>query len=234
LALARVQDLDVITTWASAGGEVPAMGTETPATPVDAPPVPSAPVGRGPEGPQPEDPVWAGGTVLADEREVRTDAPPEAVFAAVVALGGARGWHSASWMWEIRGILDELVGGIGLRRGRRHPTQLGVGEVVDFWRVDALERPSLLRLYAEMKAPGEAWLEFRIAPDGDGSRLTQRARFHPRGLWGRLYWYSLVPFHGLIFPRMAREFAQEAEAIHAAGRTEAVPPPPGRRRPRRR
>ncbi|MFO7959624.1 MAG: SDR family oxidoreductase [Nitriliruptoraceae bacterium] len=235
LALARVQDLDVPTTWASASGRAaPPEGSAMPASPADASPVPSAPVGRGPEGPQPDDPGWAGGTVLADERQVRADAPPEALFAAVTALGGARGYHSASWMWEIRGLLDELVGGIGLRRGRRHPTQLGVGEVVDFWRVEALERPSLLRLHAEMKMPGEAWLEFRIAPDGDGSRLTQRARFHPRGLWGRLYWYSLVPFHGLIFPRMAREFAQEAEAIHAAGRTEAVPPPPGRRRPRRR
>lgn len=234
LSLARVQDLDVPTTWASAGGEILTKDSETPATPVGAAPVPSAPVGRGPEDPQAEDPGWAGGTVLADEREVRTDAPPEAVFAAVVALGGARGWHSASWMWEIRGLVDELVGGIGLRRGRRHPTQLSVGDVVDFWRVEALERPGLLRLYAEMKAPGEAWLEFRIAPDGAGSRLHQRARFYPRGLWGRLYWWLMVPFHGLIFPRMARELAEEAEAIHAAGRTEAVPPPPGRRRPLRR
>jgi hypothetical protein len=137
-------------------------------------------------------------------------------------------------MWEIRGLLDELIGGIGLRRGRRHPTQLAVGEVVDFWRVEALERPNLLLLHAEMKVPGEAWLEFRITPDGTGSRLSQRARFQPRGLWGRLYWYAMVPFHGVIFPRMARELASEAEVIHARGLTEAVPPPPGRRRPRRR
>ena len=234
LALARVQDLDVPTTWASAGGRATPDSNERPATPLDASPVPSAPVGRGPEGPQPDDPGWAGGTVLADEREVRAAAPPEAVFAAVVALGGARGYHTPSWMWEIRGLLDELIGGIGLRRGRRHPTQLAVGEVVDFWRVEALERPSLLLLHAEMKVPGEAWLEFRVTPDGDGSRLSQRARFQPRGLWGRLYWYAMVPFHSVIFPRMARELAAEAEAIHARGLTEAVPPPPGRRRPRRR
>jgi hypothetical protein len=215
LALARVQDLDVATTWASAGGG-PVAGV------------------RGPEDPQPGDPGWAGGTVLTDEREVLSDAPPAAVFAAVSAIGGQRGYHSASWMWEIRGVLDKLVGGIGLRRGRRHPTQLGVGEVVDFWRVEALERPTLLRLHAEMKLPGEAWLEFRIATVDGGSRLTQRARFHPRGLVGRLYWYALVPFHGLIFPRMARELVQEAEQLHAAGLTEAAPRPPARRRPQRR
>jgi uncharacterized protein YbjT (DUF2867 family) len=234
LALARVQDLDVPTTWASAGGRATPGSNERPATPLDTPPVPSAPIGRGPEGPQPDDPGWAGGTVLADEREVRAVAPPEAVFAAVVALGGARGYHTPSWMWEIRGLLDELIGGIGLRRGRRHPTQLAVGDVVDFWRVESLERPNLLLLHAEMKVPGEAWLEFRITPDGHGSRLSQRARFQPRGLWGRLYWYAMVPFHGVIFPRMARALATEAEAIHARGLTEAVPPPPGRRRPQRR
>jgi uncharacterized protein YbjT (DUF2867 family) len=227
LALARVQDLDVATTWASAGGPVvPASAGSTRDGAVRGV--------RGPEDPQPEDPGWAGGTVFADERTVHADAPPAAVFAAVSAIGGARGYHSASWMWEVRGILDKLAGGIGLRRGRRHPTQLGVGEVVDFWRVEALERPGLLRLHAEMKLPGEAWLEFRITPEGDGSRLTQRARFHPRGLWGRLYWAVLVPFHGLIFPRMARELAEEAEQLHAAGLTEAAPRPPGRRQlPRR-
>ena len=108
-------------------------------------------------------------------------------------------------------MLDKLVGGVGLRRGRRHPTDSRVGEPVDFWRVEALEPDRLLRLRAEMRLPGEAWLEFRIDPVGDGSTAEQRARFHPRGLWGRLYWYAMVPFHGLIFPRMARALAREAE-----------------------
>ena len=123
-----------------------------------------------------------------------------------------------------------VVGGIGLRRGRRHPTNLAVGEVVDFWRVEALERPDLLRLRAEMKLPGEAWLEFRIRADGAGSVLDQRARFHPRGLWGRLYWFVLVPFHGLIFPRMARELARDAELAASAGVTGVGPRPRARRR----
>jgi uncharacterized protein YbjT (DUF2867 family) len=222
LALMRIQDLDVATTWAGAGGA--AMG-DTPA------PGPASPAN--PEDPQPDDPSWAGGTVYADERVAVSQAPPEALFAAVCAIGGGRGYHTPRWMWELRGVLDKLVGGIGLRRGRRHPVLLGVGEVVDFWRVEALERPHLLRLKAEMKVPGEAWLEFRIEAQGTGSRLTQRARFHPRGLWGRLYWGVLVPFHGLIFPRMARELAREAEQITGSGLTVVGRPPRGSR-PRRR
>jgi uncharacterized protein YbjT (DUF2867 family) len=201
LALTRIKDLDVATTWASAGR-------------IGAGPL------SGPEDPQPDDPTWAGGTVLTDERRVRSAAPIPALFTAVCALGGERGYHSARLLWEVRGVVDKLVGGIGLRRGRRHPTELSVGEVVDFWRVEALERPTLLRLRAEMRLPGEAWLEFRLraAPDGEGSVLEQRARFHPRGLWGRLYWAALVPFHGLIFPRMARRLAREAERFDREGR----------------
>jgi uncharacterized protein YbjT (DUF2867 family) len=220
LALTRIQDLDVATTWASAGGA--------------AAPVAVRAAARGPEDPRPEDPTWAGGTVFADERVAVSSAPPEALFAAVCAIGGGRGYHTPRWMWELRGVLDKLVGGTGLRRGRRHPVTLGVGEVVDFWRVEALERPHLLRLRAEMKVPGQAWLEFRIEPEGTGSRLWQRARFHPRGLWGRLYWVVLVPFHGVIFPRMARELAREAEVIVASGVTVAGRPPRGSRSPRRR
>ncbi len=218
LALTRIQDLDVATTWASAGGATRRVG--------------GAPLSS-PEDPQPEDPEWAGGTVFADERVATSAAPAEALFAAVSAIGGGRGYHTPRWMWVIRGLMDKLVGGIGLSRGRRHPVLLGVGEVVDFWRVEALERPHLLRLKAEMKIPGEAWLEFRIEPHGTGSRLLQRARFHPRGLWGRLYWGVLLPFHGLIFPRMARELAREAEEIAGAGLTVAGRPPRGSRRPRR-
>jgi uncharacterized protein YbjT (DUF2867 family) len=199
LALTRVQDLEVHTTWASAGG------ARRPIAPTRS--------GAVPEDPRSEDPSWAGGTVLSDERSVRTIAPPEAVFRAVCAIGGSSGYHSARLLWELRGLLDKLLGGIGLRRGRRHPMELAVGEVVDFWRVEAIEPPSLLRLRAEMKVPGEAWLEFRIRPSGAGSVLEQRARFHPRGLAGRLYWYVLVPFHRFIFPSMVRHLAKEAERL---------------------
>lgn len=196
LALEKVQDLEVATTWAGAGGTPTAAARD-----------------HGPEAPRPEDPDWSGGTVLADERRVHVDAPPAAVFRAVSAIGGTSGYHGFGWMWGIRGLLDKLVGGVGLRRGRRHPFELAIGEPIDFWRVEALEPDRLLRLRAEMKTPGAAWLEFHIEPEGPGSRLEQRARFHPLGLWGRLYWYVMVPFHGLIFPRMARGLAREAERL---------------------
>jgi uncharacterized protein YbjT (DUF2867 family) len=194
LALERIQDLEVATTWASAEHRARSHRTS------------------GPEDPRPEDPEWAGGTVYSDTRTARSRATPEQLFRTVCSLGGERGYRGYGWLWWIRGIVDKLVGGAGLRRGRRHPFELAVGETVDFWRVEAFEPPDLLRLRAEMKLPGTAWLEFRVTPDGDGSRLVQRARFHPKGLWGRAYWAVFVPFHALIFPRMARELAREAES----------------------
>lgn len=197
LALARVADLDVATTWASADYEDSAS-------------------------PVPTDPAWAGGTVLADEQVVLSTAPPDAVFATVTGIGGDRGYPVADWMWELRGLADKLVGGIGVRRGRRHPDQLRRGDPLDFWRVEALEPDRLLRLRAEMKLPGEAWLEFRVSPHGDGSRLEQRARFHPRGVVGRLYWYALLPFHGMIFRPTALALARTAEERAATGRPVAV------------
>jgi len=199
-ALRRVQDLDVETTWASAGGKV--------RMPYDAAATPS-----------PADPDWAGGTILRDVRSVQCQAAPGDLYDAVTSLGGTRGYHTPRFLWLIRGGLDKMVGGIGLGRGRRHPQQLAVGEPVDFWRVEELQRPvdggdGLLRLRAEMKVPGEAWLEFRISPDdGGGSTLEQQARFHPRGLWGRVYWYGLSPIHSFMFPRMARRIARDAEQL---------------------
>jgi uncharacterized protein YbjT (DUF2867 family) len=222
LAMQRIQDLEVATTWASAGSArrdpAAAVAAATPRTPpAAAPSVPSA-EGDGtsedaaPEDPHPEDPSWAGGTVFSDARAARSHAPAEVVFRTVCSLGGDRGYRGYGWMWQLRGLVDKLVGGIGLRRGRRHPLELAVGEVVDFWRVEAYEPPELLRLRAEMKVPGTAWLEFRVVPLASGGvRLEQRARFHPLGLWGRLYWSVFVPFHGLIFPRMVRELAREAD-----------------------
>jgi hypothetical protein len=199
-SLRRVQDLEVETTWASAGGAV-RMPHDPAATP------------------SPADPDWAGGTILRDVRTVRCEASPENLYDAVTSLGGTHGYHTPRFLWLIRGGLDKMVGGIGLGRGRRHPQQLAVGEPVDFWRVEELLRPAdgsegLLRLRAEMKVPGEAWLEFRMGPDGaGGSTLEQQARFHPRGLWGRVYWYGLSPVHSFMFPRMARRISRDAEQL---------------------
>jgi uncharacterized protein YbjT (DUF2867 family) len=202
-ALRRIQDLEVTTTWAGAELSGAARAAASPA---------SMPQPVAAADPAPSDPPWAGGTVLSDERTVASTASPEAMFATLEGLGGKRGWYSAGWMWRIRGWMDSAVGGIGMRRGRRHPDHLAVGDALDFWRVEVLDRPHWLRLRAEMRLPGEAWLEFRVTPDNGGSRLEQRARFVPRGLWGRVYWWVLVPFHGLIFPTMARRIAAAAES----------------------
>jgi hypothetical protein len=114
-------------------------------------------------------------------------------------------------LWSVRGIIDQAMGGVGMRRGRRHPDDLRVGDPLDFWRVEALVPDTLVRLRAEMLVPGRAWLEWSIEPEDGGCRLRQSARFHPRGLWGRLYWYSLLPFHALIFGRLAARLAAAAE-----------------------
>jgi uncharacterized protein YbjT (DUF2867 family) len=216
LALQRIQDLEVATTWASAGPGVPlsqlgARAGGGAATRNGRPRSEVTDDAATPEDPRPEDPSWAGGTVLTDRRRAVCAASPEQLFDVVRRVGGMEGYHAARFLWEVRGLLDKLVGGIGLRRGRRHPFELAVGEAVDFWRVEAFEPPHLLRLRAEMRVPGEAWLEYRVIELPEGSGLDQRARFHPRGLWGRIYWSALVPFHGLIFPRMAQELVREAE-----------------------
>ena len=131
---------------------------------------------------------------------------PEEVMSNIWQIGGKRGWYYGNWLWEIRGFLDKLVGGVGLRRGRRSPTDLKDGDALDFWRVlGANKETNRLLLYAEMKLPGEAWLEFRIKNSRDGGHdLIQTATFRPLGLWGRLYWYLVLPFHGFIFKNMAK------------------------------
>ncbi|HKY15076.1 MAG TPA: SDR family oxidoreductase, partial [Microthrixaceae bacterium] len=163
LAIRRVEDLQVETSWTDA--EL---------------------YGRTPADPMTNDPDWAGGTILADHRTVESAASPHQLFEVVTGIGGQRGWFAAEWLWLIRGALDRLLGGIGLRRGRRNPDHLRVGDALDFWRVEEVIPDELLRLRAEMRLPGQAWLEWRISSTGDGSRLEQRARFHPRGLWGRV------------------------------------------------
>jgi uncharacterized protein YbjT (DUF2867 family) len=177
-------------------------------------------------GPIPGDPDWAGGKVFEDRRERFVAAAPAAVFAAVATLGGRRGWYRYNRLWLTRGILDRLIGGPGWQRARRHPTELAWGDVVGFWRVVAVERPTALALRAEMRVPGDAVLEFRIAPavgaDGQaGSIVVQTARFRPRGLLGLFYWYGVAPFHGLVFSGLLDGIAQAA----VAPPTPAVPAP---------
>lgn len=156
-------------------------------------------------------PAWGGvrtGSRLVDSRRLVIDRSPEAVFAPIKRIGGTKGWYTPAWAWRIRGFLDLLVGGAGMRRGRRDPERLAVGDTVDFWRVEAYEENHLLRLRAEMKLPGRAWLQFEVEPAGDGSVLTQTAIFDPLGLPGLLYWYGLWPVHSLIFGGMIKGIAR--------------------------
>ncbi|MGA2213395.1 MAG: SDR family oxidoreductase [Bryobacteraceae bacterium] len=165
-------------------------------------------------GPMPGDPDWSGGTVFRDTREVAIEAPPAAAFRAVCRLGGGRGWYAANWLWIIRGWLDRLAGGPGLRRGRRDPDTLRYGDALDFWRVVGIEEDRRLSLRAEMRLPGEALLEFRIEPGSDGGCiLRQTALFQPRGLFGLLYWYAVLPFHQIVFRGMLAGIRRDAMEI---------------------
>jgi uncharacterized protein YbjT (DUF2867 family) len=187
LALRKIKDGDVETRWSTA---------VLPGAPSD---------------PLPSDPDWSGGTVYTDHREQHVTASPDRLWRVIEAIGGENGWHSFPLAWSVRGWLDQLVGGVGLRRGRRDPHRLQVGEALDFWRVEELEPGALLRLRAEMKLPGRAWLEMRARSDGTGSRYEQRAIFLPRGLAGHLYWAAVAPFHAIVFGGMARNIAKSAQ-----------------------
>jgi uncharacterized protein YbjT (DUF2867 family) len=187
-ALARVHDVDVTTSW------------------MDAAP-------RSPAAPMPTDPGWSGGTVYTDEQVVTSSASVEDLFVTVSGIGGRRGWYVASSLWTMRGWIDKVIGGVGMRRGRRHPDQLRVGDALDFFRVEAYEPPHLLRLRAEMKVPGDAWLEWRITSVEGVTTLRQYARFHPRGVGGRLYWWVLLPFHEVIWRQLARRLVAAAEVV---------------------
>ncbi|QDC12683.1 SDR family oxidoreductase [Rhodococcus ruber] len=201
LALRKIERGDVETTWASA-----------------------SPVGA-PAEPLPSDPHWAGEVVFVDERCIDCDTDAGTVWEVVESIGGENGWYSFPLAWTIRGWLDRFAGGVGLSRGRRNPRTLHTGDALDFWRVERLERPTLLRLRAEMRAPGGAWLEWRIEPlDPGRARLHQRAIFFPKGLAGRVYWYALVPFHGIIFKGMLENIAG---AAHRAARDPARTPSAG-------
>ena len=188
LALTRILDGDVVTRWSDAS---------TPGAPSD---------------PLPSDPDWAGGTVYRDERTAVAAASKDDLWAVVEGIGGEAGWYSWPAGWAARGVLDRLVGGVGLRRGRRNPRYLHVGEPVDFWRVEERQQGHLLRLRAEMRLPGHAWLQFEVGGEDGHAVLTQRAIFHPRGVPGRAYWLGIAPFHRLVFEPMARNIARAAEA----------------------
>jgi uncharacterized protein YbjT (DUF2867 family) len=160
----------------------------------------------------PQDPDWAGATIYQDIQEVDTTTSPATLFATVAGLGGHRGWHVANPLWTLRGILDKLIGGVGMRRGRRHPDELRVGDALDFFRVEAYEPTSLLRLRAEMKVPGDAWLEWRITTNGEHqTQLRQLARFHPRGITGRAYWWILLPIHKIMWKQLAERIVASAK-----------------------
>jgi len=228
LALARISHHEVETSWRDADL-----------------------AGRSPAEPYPGDPEWTGATLLRDVRTAHARALPRHVFAAVSRIGGERGWPSYTWAWKLRGLIDRLTGGVGLRRGRRDPETLRVGDALDLWRVEELRQGGdddewVIRLRAEFWAPGRAWLEFRIRAGGEGTRpgepgseITQRALYAPKGLLGRLYWWVLLPIHPSIFSTMIAAIALDAEDIarnqpHAdvtAGVTSSDAPtgPPGQR-----
>lgn len=168
-------------------------------------------------GPMPGDPDWSGGTCFEDRREVVVEVPADALDAAARRIGGGRGYHVADGLWRMRGLLDRLVGGPGIRRGRRDPDRLACGDALDFWRVLRVDPGRGFSLRAEMKLPGTATLDFTVEPLGPTrSRLVQRARFRPKGLLGILYWYALVPLHAIVFAGMLRGIADDARRIDAA------------------
>ncbi len=163
--------------------------------------------------------------MMRDERHLRVRARPERVFYVVKSIGGEQGWLYANALWQLRGLMDELVGGIGLQRGRRSSHDARVGDAIDFWRVEALEENRLLRLRAEMKVPGKAWLQFEVEPDPDdenASLVTQTAFYEPKGLPGLLYWYAVLPAHFFVFPGMIREIKARSEALEAGAAREEV------------
>lgn len=189
-ALGRIREANVATRWTSAS-------------------VPGAP-----SDPLPTDPSWAGGSLYLDVREAPAHASVESLWTVIEGVGGDNGWYSFPLAWETRGFLDRLTGGPGLRRGRRDPNRLIAGEAVDFWRVEECDRGHLLRLRAEMKLPGLAWLELSVFTDESGEvRYRQRAIYHPKGLFGHIYWWSVWPFHGIVFGSMVKNILAAARAL---------------------
>ncbi len=205
LALQRIQEANVATRWSSAS-------------------VPGAP-----SDPLPSDPDWAGGNLYVDDRTTVVDAPADVLWRVLEGIGGEQGWYSWPTAWTVRGVMDRFSGGPGLRRGRRDPRHLMVGDVVDWWRVEERQPGRLLRLRAEMKLPGLAWLDLRVETDPVGRTLFhQRALFHPRGLAGQAYWAAISPFHGVVFGGMQENVKGAAEAAaRGEGRVSPAEAAPG-------
>jgi len=158
--------------------------------------------------------AWGGerfGSRLVDSRTITVSVSPEQAFAPIRRIGGKNGWYYGNWLWSLRGLLDLLVSGVGMRRGRLDPEELRVGDPLDFWRVEVFDRPKLLRLRAEMKLPGRAWLEFEVTPNGNGATIRQTAIFDPVGLAGLAYWYGIYPLHQFVFAGMLRNLARAAQ-----------------------
>ncbi len=201
LALQRIEEDTVTTHWSDAG---------------KIPPV---------EMLYPGDPQWAGGTVFEDKRSVKVRAPSTEVWHTIKTIGGMTGWYHADRLWKFRGFLDRLVGGVGLRRGRRSVREIRSGDALDFWRVGRVTEGSRLFLIAEMKLPGRATLEFQIkenSEDPGSCELYQIARFIPKGLFGLLYWHLLLPLHAYVFVGMLRKIARAAEAKKGTGTADAL------------
>lgn len=188
LALKKIKDADVTTRWSNAS------------------------LYGAPSDPLPSDPDWSGGSLYVDQREVPVTVDPERLWRVIEGIGGARGWYSFPLAWAVRGWLDVLVGGVGLTRGRRDPDRLQVGDSLDFWRVEEVIPGQMLRLRAEMKLPGLAWLELGVSTKDGKTSYTQRAIFQPRGLAGQAYWWAISPFHRFVFGGMARNIIAAAEA----------------------
>ena len=187
LALKRIKEANVATRWSSASTQ------------------------GAPSDPLPTDPDWAGGSLYTDNREVVTGATPQSLWQVIERIGGDNGWYSFPLAWETRGFLDRIFGGPGLRRGRRDPYRLFAGETVDFWRVEECDRGHLLRLRAEMKLPGLAWLELEVKTNEEGKTVyRQRAIYHPKGLAGHAYWWAVWPFHGIVFGSMVNNITKAA------------------------
>jgi hypothetical protein len=200
LALSKIQDLQVPTSWSSAS------------------------TAGAPSEPLPSDPDWAGGDLFSDARSVEVDASPAALWRVIEEIGGDNGWYSFGLAWRVRGWIDRFSGGPGLRRGRRNPRDLVIGDPLDWWRVEEIEQGRFLRLRAEMRVPGLAWLELEIGSGAGGTTtFKQRALFHPRGALGHAYWWAVYPFHGIVFGGMQRNIARAAERRAADPNADLAP-----------
>jgi hypothetical protein len=204
LALGRIAADDVETTWASSLAST---------------------AGKDPVGRQLDNQEG----LLVERHWRKIQASPERVMEIVCALGGEDGWPAGNALWQLRGAIDRIFGGVGMRRGRRHPRNLRVGDPVDFWRVESLVPGRMLRLRAEMKLPGRVWLQFEVRPDGRRTHLEQTTFFEPQGLLGNLYWYGLMPLHRFLFPGLIEAIQVRAEKDHTLDYTLPGLPAPDHR-----